>query len=201
VAIGQTLRQGCDASLTVDLGSLGGIGCDPNRLEAMSMATKKRAKEGAGGRARGKTAMRRPAKRARRVRKQPESLRMQSASPGFTVNDVEKSVAWYRDVMGFVVKDRWEHEGKLVGVEMVAGNVIFMLGQDDWKKGRDRVKGEGFRMYCTTGQDVDLLAIQIKARGGRLIQEPRDESWGMRDFAVADPDGFKITIGAATKKR
>ncbi len=103
--------------------------------------------------------------------------------------------------MGFVVKDRWEHEGKLVGVEMVAGNVIFMLGQDDWKKGRDRVKGEGFRMYCTTGQDVDLLAIQIKARGGRLIQEPRDESWGIRDFAVADPDGFKITIGAATKKR
>jgi uncharacterized glyoxalase superfamily protein PhnB len=125
---------------------------------------------------------------------------LRSTTPGFTVNDIERSVAWYRDVLGFVVKDRWEHEGRLAGVEMTAGSVTFMLGQDDWKKGRDRVKGEGFRMYCTTRQDVDRLAEQITARGGTLIQEPRDEPWGVRDLAVADPDGFKITIGAETKR-
>ena len=54
-------------------------------------------------------------------------------------------------------QDRWEHEGKLMGVEMRAGGVTFMLGQDDWKKGRDRVKGEGFRLYCQTAQDADRL--------------------------------------------
>ena len=43
---------------------------------------------------------------------------------------------------------------------------MFMIGQDDWKKGRDRVKGEGFRLYCQTTQDVDRLAEGIKARGG-----------------------------------
>jgi uncharacterized glyoxalase superfamily protein PhnB len=93
-----------------------------------------------------------------------------------------------------VAKDRWEHEGKLMGVEMRAGRVTLMLGQDDWKKGRDRVKGEGFRLYCETAQDPDRLAQQIEARGGTLAQKPRDESWGARVFAVQDPDGFKITI-------
>jgi uncharacterized glyoxalase superfamily protein PhnB len=137
---------------------------------------------------------------AQRARQQPEPLRLRSVAPSFTVNDIEKSLAWYRDVLGFVVKDRWEHEGKLAGVELAAGGVLFMLGQDDWKKGRDRVKGEGFRIYCKTAQDVDRLAAQVKARGGKLTQEPRDEPWGTRDFAVVDPDGFKITIGSEETK-
>jgi len=146
-----------------------------------------------------KTKARTKARPARPVRKGPETLRMRGVTPGFTVNDIEKSLAWYRDVLGCVVKDRWEHEGKLAGVEMMAGSVIFMLSQDDWKKGRDRVKGEGVRLYCTTVQDVDVLARQIKARGGTLTQEPRDEPWGMRDFALVDPDGYKITIGVDKK--
>jgi uncharacterized glyoxalase superfamily protein PhnB len=76
-----------------------------------------------------------------------------------------------------------------------------MLGQDDWKKGRDRKKGEGFRIYCTTSQDVDALAKGIVARGGTLDQAPRDQEWGMRDFSLSDPDGFKITIAKELKKR
>lgn len=165
------------------------------------MATKRKAKKRSPRKAPKRTAAkRRPAKAARVRRQQPESLRMRSAAPGFTVNDIEKSIAWYRDVLGFVVKERWEHEGKLAGVELLAGGVRFMLGQDDWEKGRGRVKGEGFRIYCTTVQDVDRVAAQIKARGGTLTQEPRDQPWGIRDFAVADPDGFKITIGAVAKR-
>jgi len=126
---------------------------------------------------------------------------MSEASPSFTANDLERSLAWYRDVVGFVVEERWERDGKLAGVSLRAGNVTFMLGQDDWKKGRDRKKGEAFRIYCTTTQDVDVLAKGIVARGGTLDQEPKDQPWGMRDFALIDPDGFKLTIGADKKKR
>jgi len=121
-------------------------------------------------------------------------------SPSFTVGDLGKSLAWYRDVLGFEVEERYEREGTLVGVGLRAGDVFLMLGQDDWKKGRDRKKGEGFRIYCTTNQDVDRLAAQIKARGGVLTQEPTDQPHGSRDFAVEDPDGFKITIGADLKR-
>jgi lactoylglutathione lyase len=135
----------------------------------------------------------RPARRQVRPQK-PDTLLLRSSEPSLTVNDLERSLAWYRDTLGFKVKERWEHEGRLAGVELAAGKVSFYLSQDDWRKGRDRVKGEGFRLYCTTSQNVDVLAVLIRERGGRLLQEPHDEPWGGRALAVADPDGFKITI-------
>ena len=61
--------------------------------------------------------------------------------------------------------------------------------------------GFGGGMIAGTTQDIDALAEGIKARGGKLDQEPRDQPWGTRDFALTDPDGFKLTIGANTKKR
>jgi len=139
-----------------------------------------------------------PRKGARQVRRRPESLRLRSAGPSFTVNDVQKSLAFYRDVLGFAEKEHWEKDGALHGVELVAGRVSFWIGQDDWKKGRDRVKGQGFRMYCGTAQDIDALARQIRERGGVLAEEPRDQPWGGREFAVVDPDGFKISIVSET---
>jgi catechol 2,3-dioxygenase-like lactoylglutathione lyase family enzyme len=137
-----------------------------------------------------------PARRAIKPRRQPETLRLRSAGPSFTVNDIERSLRFYRDILGFTVKDRWEQDGRLHGVELVAGKVTFWLGQDDWKKGRDRVKGQGFRMYCGTSQNIDALARQVKDRGWTLAEEPKDQSWGGRDFAVLDPDGFKITFSS-----
>jgi uncharacterized glyoxalase superfamily protein PhnB len=133
---------------------------------------------------------------ARPVRKKPESLRLRSASPSLTVNDIETSLAFYRDVLRFTVKERWEEEGALRGVELVAGTVTFWISQDDWKKGRDRIKGQGFRIYVTTAQDVDALAEGIKTQWGTLAEEPKDQPWGGRDFAVVDPDGFTITIAS-----
>lgn len=168
----------------------------------MATRTRPKAKPSGARRARarsGAAARRKPARAVRPKRKQPETLRLRTAAPVFTVDDLLASVAWYRDVMGFVEHERWEHQGKLLGVEMLAGSVSFMLSQDDWKKGRDRVKGEGFRLYCTTAQDVDALARLVKGRGANVIQEPRDEE-GSRGFAVADPDGYKISIWSAARK-
>jgi uncharacterized glyoxalase superfamily protein PhnB len=141
-----------------------------------------------------KTPAKKPAAKRASPRVAKDRLQLRTAAPSFTVNDVEKSLAWYTDVLGCRVKERWEKDGALMGVELRAGGTTFYVGQDDWKKGRDRAKGEGFRLYCTTGQDVDRLAEGIKARGGRLEEEPHDQPWGGRAFAVADPDGFKITI-------
>ena len=125
-----------------------------------------------------------------------ETLALNSSSPSFTVNDLEKSLAWYRDVLGFGVEETWDDAGKVVGVSLRAGGVSFMIGQDDWKKGRDRKKGEGFRMFCMTKKNIDALAEGIKTRGGKLDHEPTDQPWGVRDISLTDPDGFKITIAA-----
>ncbi len=127
-------------------------------------------------------------------------LALSDASPSLTVNDLQKSLGWYRDVLGFGVEEEWKDDGgNVMGVSLRAGNVSFMIGQDDWKKGRDRKKGEGFRMFCMTKANVDGLAKRIEAKGGRLDQGPTDQPWGVRDISLTDPDGFKITIAAAKR--
>ena len=131
-------------------------------------------------------------------RKQPETLRLRTVMPAITANDLESSVAWYRDVLGFVVGEEYRVDDELRGVAMKAGTVGFLLTQDDFALGRERPKGIGLRLYCTTTQDLDLLATQIGSRGGELAQPPTDQPWGARDFAVIDPDGFKISISTET---
>ena len=127
-------------------------------------------------------------------RKQPETLRLRAVMPAITATDLQASLAWYRDVLGFTVAEEYKREDRVMGVRLTAGSVQLMLGQDDFAKGRDRQKGVGFRLFCETAQDVDQLAAAIKERGGKLSQEPQDQPWGARDFAVVDPDGFNISI-------
>lgn len=132
-------------------------------------------------------------------RKQPETLRLRAMMPAITATDLQASLAWYRDVLGFTVAEEYKNEGRVMGVRLQAGTVQIMLGQDDFAKGRDRQKGAGLRFYCTTAQDVDQLAAAIKERGGQLTHEPTDQPWGTRDFGVVDPDGFNISISTEMK--
>jgi len=129
-------------------------------------------------------------------RQQPESLRLRSITPVFTVNDLQRSVAFYRDGLGFFVSEKWEEGGQLQGVMLKAGGCHLGLSQDDFSKGRDRPKGVGFRIWCETLQDVDVFAERLKAFGGTIIEGP-GERWDTYGFTAEDPDGFKITIGRA----
>ena len=129
-------------------------------------------------------------------RRQPETLRLRQISPAITTSDLQASLHWYTEVMGFYPGETYEEDGELLGVSVRAGSIDIFLGQDDFKKGKDRVKGTGFRFYCTTGQNIDDLAAVIKSRGGELLEEPDDKPWGTREFAVRDPDGFTFTISS-----
>jgi uncharacterized glyoxalase superfamily protein PhnB len=131
--------------------------------------------------------------------KQQETLNLKAIMPAITATDLQTSLAWYRDVLGFTVAEEYKQEDRLMGVQLQAGSVQMMLGQDDFAKGRDRQKGAGLRFFCTTAQDVDQLAAAIKERGGKLAHEPTDQPWGTRDFGIVDPDGFNISISTEPK--
>ena len=134
----------------------------------------------------------------RPLRSQPESLRARSISVSLTATDFPKSLSWYTDVVGFTLDEEYKHEGKLVGATIKAGRVRLSLLQDDGKKGMDRKKGAGMRIYIATAQDVDGVANAIKERGGKLASEPADMPWGVRAFDLVDPDGFLLTIASET---
>jgi len=113
---------------------------------------------------------------------------------GFTVNDLERSIHFYETGIGFEVKSRNEVDGKLKWVELKSGPAEIAIGQDDFAKGKNRVKGVAMRLWITTTQDLRALAAQAKAAGITLDKDVSATPWGQETFEVTDPDGFKLTI-------
>jgi catechol 2,3-dioxygenase-like lactoylglutathione lyase family enzyme len=124
-----------------------------------------------------------------------EALQVTSIVPIFTVDDLQKSIAFY-EALGFTVGERWEDNGALLGVMLGAGKTQIGLSQDDWKKGRERKKGVGMRMFLATTQNVDEIAARAKSAGIKLESEPHDNEWKGRAFEVTDPSGFLLTISS-----
>jgi len=129
-------------------------------------------------------------------RSQPETLRLRALTPSLTVNDLEASLKWYRDIVGFYVMQAYDEGGVVTSYGLIAGSQQLFLTQDDFSKGKDRLKGVGMRFYLETAQDIDTLAANVRARGGTLESEPADTAWGGREFSLVDPDGFRFTISS-----
>ncbi len=121
----------------------------------------------------------------------------QSLAASLTVADLNRSVAWYRDVLGFKVEREYSPRGRVIAVALSAGSVEILLNQDDGAQG-ERVKGQGFSLQFTTAQDVDALAAAIQSRGGVLDTPPTDFA-GRRAFRFHDPDGFKFVFSSPRK--
>jgi catechol 2,3-dioxygenase-like lactoylglutathione lyase family enzyme len=66
-----------------------------------------------------------------------EAVQINAIVPTLTVDDLQKSIAFY-EALGFAIDERWEEQGTLLGVMLRAGRTQIGLNQDDWKKGRDR---------------------------------------------------------------
>jgi catechol 2,3-dioxygenase-like lactoylglutathione lyase family enzyme len=126
---------------------------------------------------------------------EPTALKAKTIMPSLTVDDISKSIAFY-EALGFAVAERWEEDGTLLGVMLQAGELQIGLSQDDWKKGRDRQKGIGTRLYIETAQSIDDIAARARAAGVTLDSEPHDTEMKTRQFEVTDPSGFKLTVSS-----
>ena len=127
-----------------------------------------------------------------------EAVQISAIVPSLTVDDLQKSIAFY-EALGFAIDERWEEKGTLLGVMLRAGTTQIGLNQDDWKKGRDRKKGIGVRLsLSTTRENVDEIATRARNAGITLKSEPHDTEWNSRAFEVSDPSGFLLTIFSET---
>ena len=125
-------------------------------------------------------------------RQQPETLRLRAVMPVIAVADLERSLTWYREILGFAVAEEARSEGRLTAVQLKAGKVRFLLRQDP--EGRShRRRSHAVSLLCFSRQDVDELAAAIQVRGGRVEAAPGASHSG-RDFTVVDPDGLRISI-------
>jgi uncharacterized protein len=126
------------------------------------------------------------------------SLQATGAMISVTANDLQASLRFYTEGLGFEVTQKDEANGAVRFVMLKAGEVQLGIGQDDFARGRDRVKGVGIRIWITTRQDLHALAERAKAAGIVLDNEPEALPWGPLAFAIRDPDGFLLTVANET---
>jgi uncharacterized glyoxalase superfamily protein PhnB len=123
------------------------------------------------------------------------TLHGKSVMPSLTVDNLQRSLDFFVG-LGFAIEDRWEDKGVLLGAMLRAGEARLGLSQDDGKKGRDRVKGVGMRLYIEADDNIDEVAARARQAGVALTTEPHDTEWGTRAFDVKDPTGFVLTIAS-----
>jgi lactoylglutathione lyase len=124
---------------------------------------------------------------------------VEQAVPLFWVRDINASIRFYVDGLGFEMTRKWIDEGQLRWCWLELGNAALML-QEVWKEGRHRNVPDGsvglgvsINFICK-----DALAIyhDIKSRG---LQAGRPfVGNGMWVTHVADPDGYNLYFESPT---
>jgi catechol 2,3-dioxygenase-like lactoylglutathione lyase family enzyme len=118
------------------------------------------------------------------------------------VHDPDLALAFYRDTLGLEVRNdvsnqgfRWITVGSAAqpGVSIVITNYLNgSPGDNDMIAGliaKGALNGVHFRT-----DDLEAAFEKVRAAGAEIVQEPTEQFWGTRDFAVRDPSGNLVRI-------
>ena len=123
---------------------------------------------------------------------------------GLLVNDMARMIRFYRDVLGFEIREKEDTEN----VYLVKDGTLFLLyGRTDFEKMTNHqyeyVKGlnghSEIALYVDTFKEVDEAFAKAVANGAEPVLEPTTEPWGQRTCYIADPEGNLIEIGSWDK--
>ena len=123
--------------------------------------------------------------------------RLAVVAPEFFVRDVDVSVAFYVDVLGFTLV-RAEPEGgpphnfavvARGAVEFLFAHEAFLGSETRAALSHPRASGVDIRVMVA---DVDAVYARARERGAKILHHVKDQMYGLRDFTLADPDGFRI---------
>jgi uncharacterized glyoxalase superfamily protein PhnB len=123
----------------------------------------------------------------------PSPVSLCGSATVFVVRDVLRSVEHYRDALGFHTDFLYGEPTFYAGVER-DGVLIHLQAASETK----RQPGHGGLNVFVA--DVDALYQELKSRGARTLNEPKDYPYGMRDFDVHDLDGNHLCFGMESKK-
>ena len=123
---------------------------------------------------------------------------------GLFVEDMGKMIRFYRDVLGFEIKE----DENTSNVYLVKDGTLFLLyGRSDFEKMTSRkyeyIKGlnghSEIALYVDTFEEVDREYERVIGMGAEPVLEPATEPWGQRTCYIADPEGNLIEIGSFNK--
>ena len=120
-----------------------------------------------------------------------------SVTPNLLVRDIDRSTTFYRDVLGFSVKTTVPDAAPFVFVWLERDGVPVFLNDpkvvaEDYPEARARAFGGTATMFFVVTA-VDDLHTQV-APHAKVIMPLKTQFYGMREFAIEDPDGHVLTF-------
>jgi catechol 2,3-dioxygenase-like lactoylglutathione lyase family enzyme len=120
-------------------------------------------------------------------------------------NDPEASLAFYRDTLGFEVRNdvgyggmRWITVGPL---EQPGTSIVLhppaadpATTEDERRTIAEMMAKGSYATIILATRDVDGAFERLQARDADIVQEPTDQPYGVRDCAIRDPAGNLIRI-------
>lgn len=123
---------------------------------------------------------------------------------GLFVNDMAAMIRFYRDVLGFEIKESED----AVNVYLIKDGTLFMLYERKNFEGMtsrtyEYVNGLNghfeITLYVDTFEEVDKRFADAVSKGATPVLAPTTEPWGQRTCYIADPEGNLIEIGSFNK--
>ena len=118
------------------------------------------------------------------------------------VDDPDRALTFYRDALGLEVRNdvanegsRWITVGSASQPDVAIVLTNFLNGSPADREAvaglvaKGALNGVHFR-----SDDVDAAFEAVRGAGAEIVQEPTDQFWGVRDFAVRDPAGNLVRI-------
>ncbi|HJZ64321.1 MAG TPA: VOC family protein [Candidatus Acidoferrum sp.] len=118
-------------------------------------------------------------------------MKIPAAVPEIPADSVNKSVAYYVGALGFRL-DWGDEQGGIAGVSR--GNCRLFITNRSFRESRGNRGPILFWLNLESKAEVDKLFAEWKAAGAKIVSEPEDKPWKLREFIATDPDGNLIRV-------
>src|SRR3982751_4400380 len=122
-------------------------------------------------------------------------MNVKQVVPFLHVVDMERSVRFYVDGLGFAIKIKWEPDGKLRWCCMELGGAALMLQEFARERRPEGVVGQGVSL-CFICEDALALYREVTSRG-ISASEPQVGN-AMWVTSLTDPDGYRLDFESST---
>ncbi len=120
---------------------------------------------------------------------------------GIFVKDMPAMVRFYRDVLGFEIKEK-ENTGNVFLKK--DGTLFLLYGRNDFEKMTkskfnyaDNINGHyEIALSVENFKAVDEAFNEVVSKGATPVMQPATTEWGQRTSYIADPEGNLIEIGS-----
>ena len=125
-------------------------------------------------------------------------MALNSLTPNLMVNDVEETIEYYTDILGFTLLRTVPEQGKLDWA-MVKQNDVLMMFQSakSLKNDLPRLKGEkpggGLTFYIKV-DDITQLHAQLSENEAEIIAELEKTFYDTLEFSIVDVNGYVLTF-------